>query len=231
MATLRFLGHACVLLEDGTHTIIVDPFLTGNPAATAQAADLHPQYILVTHAHGDHLGDAQSLARDNDATIITTNEIADQARRDGVKSHGLHIGGKMPFPFGTVRVTPALHGSGISGGMAAGFVVGFAGKNIYHAGDTALFGDMRLLGELEPIDVALLPIGNNFTMGADDAVRAVQMLACRYVVPIHYNTWPIIAADPQAFAAAVERQTTSRCLVVKPGGTVDLDRLEVTAAR
>ena len=218
MPQITFLGHACFLLQgEDQPALLFDPFLTGNPQAAAQPDKIKADYILVSHAHSDHLGDAYSIARKNRATLISTAEIAGEAQSKDVQSHALHIGGKFAFPFGYVKLTPARHGSGIAGGHACGFVVNYYGKLIYFAGDTGLFGDMKLIGELTPLDLALLPIGDNFTMGIDDAVLAVSFLKAPLVIPYHYNTWPVIQADPEEFKRQVEEKTTSRCLVLSPG--------------
>jgi L-ascorbate metabolism protein UlaG (beta-lactamase superfamily) len=218
MAKLTFLGHACFLLEDSVgETLLFDPFLSGNPVAAAEPGDIKTGYILVSHGHGDHLGNAYDIAAQNDALIISTAEIAEAAREKGCRAHALHIGGSHRFSFGSVKAVLALHGSGIPGGHACGFVVDYGGKKIYFAGDTGLFGDMKLIGELHALDLALLPIGDNFTMGIDDAVVAASFLKARQVIPYHYNTWPLIEADPQLFKEKIERQTDSKCIILPPG--------------
>ncbi|NLA11266.1 MAG: metal-dependent hydrolase [Firmicutes bacterium] len=218
MPKLTFLGHACFLLqtEDG-ETLLFDPFIIGNPQAPVSAEEIKAGYILVSHAHMDHLGDAYDIAARNDAMLISTSEIAEAAREKGLNVHGLHIGGSYRFPFGTVKLTLALHGSGIPGGHACGFLVSCGGKTIYFAGDTGLFGDMKLIGELNRPDLALLPIGDNYTMGPDDAVVAASFLKARQVIPYHYNTWPLIETDPLLFKEKVERQTGADCIILQPG--------------
>lgn len=218
MPKLTFLGHACFLLEEeGKETLVFDPFLRENPQATRKPEDLKVSYILVSHAHFDHMGDAYEIAKANQATIISISEISSDAQEKGLSAHPLNIGGKFNFPFGWVKLTLAFHGSGIAGGHACGFVVNYHGKNIYFAGDTGLFSDMKLIGELTPLDIALLPIGDNYTMGIDDAVHAASFLGAKLVVPYHYNTWPLVEADPQEFRKKVEDKTGSRCLVIAPG--------------
>lgn len=218
MPKLTFLGHACFLLEDSDGgRLLFDPFLSGNPMATAKPGEIKADYILISHAHGDHLGDAYDIAAKNDALIITTAEIAEAAREEGCRTHALHIGGGYRFPFGSVKATLAFHGAGIPGGHACGFLVEYNGKKIYFAGDTGLFGDMRLLGELNKLDLALLPIGDNYTMGIDDAAVAASFLKARQVIPYHYNTWPLIKADPLLFKEKVEQQTESDCIILQPG--------------
>ncbi|HOB86703.1 MAG TPA: metal-dependent hydrolase [Bacillota bacterium] len=221
MPKLTFLGHACFLLEEeGESTLIFDPFLSANPQAALKAEQVKADYILVSHAHHDHLGDAYTVAKNNGATIISTAEIAGAAQGEGCQAHALHIGGKYSFPFGWVKLTPAFHGSGIPGGHACGFVVHYAGKNLYFAGDTGLFGDMKLIGELTPLDLALLPIGDNFTMGIDDAVMAASFLKAPRVVPYHYNTWPVIKANPEEFKKKVEEKTGAQCTILAPGESI-----------
>jgi L-ascorbate metabolism protein UlaG (beta-lactamase superfamily) len=215
---LTFLGHASFMLgEEGKEILVFDPYITGNPQAIIKANDLKTDYVLLSHGHHDHLGDAYDIARDNNATIISTAEIAGQAGQEGLKAHAQHLGGRHSFPFGSVKLTLAFHGSGVPGGHACGFVVDYYGKKVYFAGDTALFSDMKLIGELDPLDVALLPIGDNFTMGIDDAVVAASFLQAKTVIPYHYNTWPLIEADPLEFKRKVEEKTASACIVIAPG--------------
>ncbi len=221
---LQYLGHAGVRLRsrhngDATE-LLIDPFITGNPSTPVEVADLHPDYVVVTHAHGDHWGDTPELARRTEATVIGTAEIAHYATGAGLKSHGMNIGGQHRFPFGMVRLTMAWHSSsfpdGSYGGMPTGVVLEFGGKRIYHSGDTALFSDMSLIGRLE-LDLAFLPIGDNYTMGPDDALEAVKLLRPKTVVPIHFNTFPLLAQDAEAFKTRVEAETSATCLVLKPG--------------
>ena len=226
---LTFLGHAAFLLETADLTLVIDPFITGNPAAPRNL-DLHPDYILVSHGHGDHAGDALALARKTNATIISVYEAANYFMRQGVKAHAMHIGGAHDFGSFKVKLTPAWHGNSTGGdtgpaeylGNPCGFLIYAEGKTLYHSGDTGLFGDMGLIGRLNAIDVALLPIGDNFTMGPEDALEAVKMLNPRQVVPMHYNTWPLIAQDPEAFKRAVEEQCPGKVAVLQPGSTLEL---------
>jgi L-ascorbate metabolism protein UlaG (beta-lactamase superfamily) len=222
MPELKFLGHACFLLSEGKNSLIIDPFLTGNPITKDNAEQIDCQYILVSHGHDDHLGDAVSIARSTGATIITTAEIARACIEKCVSAHAMHIGGKHSFDFGFIRITPAFHGSGIPGGHACGFIINFFGKTFYHTGDTGLFSDMSLLGRLEKIDVALLPIGDNYTMGPSDAAEAAGMIKPKLVVPMHYNTWPIIAQDPVAFKQDVENRFGIPVQIMQPGETFAL---------
>jgi L-ascorbate metabolism protein UlaG (beta-lactamase superfamily) len=223
MPEARFLGHACVELHDGPHRLVIDPFLTGNPLAAARPEQLEVQYVLVTHGHDDHLGDAIGIARRTGATIIASHELASFCAAQGAKTHAMHIGGGHAFPFGHVKLTIAHHGGGYGPdagrytGPAVGFLVTLGGKTVYHAGDTGLFYDMKLIGDLHSIELAFLPIGDNYTMGIGDAVQAVAFLQPRRVVPMHYDTFPIVAADPHAFAARV---SGAEVIVLKPGETL-----------
>lgn len=222
MTTLSFLGHACFQLSNETTSIVFDPFLTDNPFQVVKPEAVKCNYVLVSHGHADHLGDAISIAKQNDATVIATAEIAGECGRQGCKNHAMHLGGKHAFDFGYVRITLAFHGAGIPGGHACGFIVNFFGTTVYFAGDTALFGDMALLGKLESIDWALLPIGDNYTMGPDDAVEAVSLLNPKQVIPMHYNTWPVIAQDPEVFKQNVENRLHIPVTIMQPGETITI---------
>ncbi|MCA9079338.1 MAG: metal-dependent hydrolase [Planctomycetaceae bacterium] len=225
MARLTFLGHSCFEIVTDEHTLLIDPFLTGNPVANRTADDCSPDFILLTHGHADHVGDAVAIAQRTGATVLANYEISEWLTRQGVKSHGMQMGGEFSFPFGRVKMTIAFHGSqlpdGSEGGNPAGFLIKLPTGTIYHAGDTALFSDMRLYGE-EGIDVAILPIGDNYTMGPGDAVRATKFLEPRQVVPCHFNTWPPIAQDAQAWAHEVRTQTTAEPVVLAVGDSLEL---------
>ncbi|MDQ0287532.1 L-ascorbate metabolism protein UlaG (beta-lactamase superfamily) [Desulfofundulus luciae] len=225
---VTFLGHAAFLLE-GEATVLIDPFITGNPVTTVRAEDLHPDLILVSHGHGDHLGDTIEIAKRSGATVVSVFELASYCSRQGVQVHGMHIGGSHQFGPVKVKLTPAWHGSGlITNGPAeylgtpCGFVFTLDGKTIYHAGDTGLFGDMAMVGRLHPIDLALLPIGDNFTMGPEDALEAVHLIKPNLVIPMHYNTWPLIEQDPQEFKRVVEAQTPARVIILAPGESYEV---------
>lgn len=222
MNTLKFYGHACFLLSNGQTSLLFDPFLTDNPFKTGMPDDIQCDYILVSHGHFDHLGDALKIAKRTGATVISTAEIAGLCGEQGVKTHAMHLGGKHAFDFGYVRITLAFHGAGVPGGHACGFVVNLGGTTVYFAGDTGLFGDMALIGRLEKIDCALLPIGDNFTMGPQDAAEAAAMLKPRLVVPMHYNTWPLIAQSPEDFKRDVEERFSIPVKIVNPGETITL---------
>ena len=225
MPKATFLGHSCVMLTDGKHKVMIDPFLSGNEKAAAQADKVDVDFILITHGHGDHIGDAVAIAKRTGATVISNYEIVNLVSRLGVqKAHPLHIGGAANFDFGRVKMTIAHHGGGygpdasIYTGPAAGFLITIGGKVVYHAGDTGLFLDMKLIGEMNKIDLAFLPIGDNFTMGVEDAAKAVEFLGPRHVVPMHYDTFPIIQADPHEFARKV---IGSHVHILKPGESLD----------
>lgn len=223
MATLTYHGHAAWELETKGTTILIDPFFTGNPLATRGAGDVAANFIILTHAHGDHYGDTVAIAKRTGATVISNFEIVSYCQKQGVANgHPMHLGGGYTFPFGRVKLTVAHHGSsfpdGTYGGNPAGVLLEIEGKRLYNAGDTALFSDMSLIGE-GGLDVALVPIGDNFTMGPDDAVIAAKFLRARTVIPQHYNTWPVITQDPDAFKRRVEESTSSKVAVLKPGAT------------
>ncbi len=222
---LTYYGHACFLVEGGGSRLIIDPFLEGNPTAPVKPQQVKVDYVLVSHAHGDHWGDTETIARANDALVIANHEISVHAANLGLRAHGLHIGGGYNFPFGRVQLTPAMHGSsfpdGSYGGNPAGFLLTLEGRNIYHACDTGLFYDMKLIGE-KGIDAAILPIGDNYTMGPEDALRAVELIQPKVVIPIHYGTFDIIKQDPQKFKAAVESKTGAKCVVLSPGDSLTL---------
>ncbi len=225
---VTFLGHAGFLI-DGSAKIAIDPFLTGNPIAKNKAEDIKADLILVSHGHGDHLGDAVSIAKQSDGTVVSVFELATYCARNGAQSHGMHIGGSHTFDGVKIKLTPAWHGAGLDSGDGpmeylgnpCGFLISIDGKTIYHSGDTGLFGDMELLGRLHQIDLAMLPIGDNFTMGPDDALEAVKMLKPKLVIPMHYNTWPLIEQDPQAFKSEVETAIGIKVAVIAPGESME----------
>ncbi len=203
MPKLSFLGHSAFLIEGSQGSIVIDPFLTDNPQAPIKREDLKVDHVLLTHGHGDHVGDGVEIAKACDATVIAPFELANYCVAQGAGAHPMHIGGAHQFPFGRVKLTIAHHGSSTADGSYAGdpcgYLVTMDGKTLYHAGDTGLFLDMQLIGEMNSIDVALLPIGDNFTMGIDDAIKATELLKPGLTIPMHYNTFDVIAADPQDF--------------------------------
>ncbi|MFU8892415.1 MAG: metal-dependent hydrolase [Luteolibacter sp.] len=225
---ITYLGHSGFLIETASSRIAIDPFLTGNPVATMKASDVKCDYLILTHGHEDHSGDAEEIAKANDATLIANHEIAMFFAAKGVaKTHGMNPGGGFHFPFGRVKMTVAHHSSSMNAGantlymgVACGVVIEADGLRVYHAGDTALFSDMRLIAR-GGIDLALLPIGDNYTMGPDDALDALELLKPSITVPIHYNTWPPIAQDAEKFAgeAAASGHEVN---VLAPGEVLDL---------
>lgn len=221
--TIKSYGHSAFQLFHDNTSLLFDPYLTDNPNKVVQPQDIKADYILVSHGHFDHLGDTYDIAKRTGATVIATAELTNLPAAEGCKVYPMHIGGKANFDFGYVRVTEALHGAGVAGGHASGFIVNFYGKTIYFAGDTGLFGDMELLGKLEKIDYAILPIGDTYTMGPADAVEAVGLLKPKYVIPMHYNTWPIIKQNPQTFKEQVEKRfSNTKVFIVEPGQTIQL---------
>jgi len=224
--TLTWYGHATLGLETGGKKLLVDPYFSGNPAATAGPEQVAADYILVTHGHGDHVGDTVAIAKRTGASVIANAEIARWLGKQQVEAHAQHLGGGHQYPFGYLKLTLALHGSslpdGADGGNPAGFLLTTTdGQKIYIAGDTGLFGDMKLIGE-EGLDLAVIPIGDNYTMGPDDALRAVKLLTPRHVIPYHYGTWDLIAQDPNAWAARVAKETKTQAHVLKPGESFSL---------
>ncbi len=227
MPNITFLGHSCIMADDGKQKIIVDPFITGNPQATVSAEEIDVDYILATHGHADHLGDAVAISKRTGATIIAPNELATWVAQHGALAHNMHIGGAYSFEFGRVKLTIAHHGSaaGESGleytGNPCGMVFEIGNKTVYHTGDTGLFLDMKLIGELDKIDIMFLPIGDNFTMGIDDAVKAVEFVNPKKVVPIHYNTWEIIEADPEEFKRKLS-DSGVEVIIMKPNDMIEI---------
>ena len=217
---LTWIGHATLLLQTSGYKILIDPYLTGNPTTEVDPDSVDVDYILVTHGHGDHIGDTVEIAKRTGATVISNAEICQWLEKQGVKVHAQHLGGGFNHPFGYLKLTLALHGSALPDGSYGGNPAGLLlttldGEKIYMAGDTGLFGDMRLIGE-EGITLAVLPIGDNYTMGPEDALRAVKLLTPEHVIPIHYDTWGLIAQDPNAWAEKVKPKQRLRYTFLNP---------------
>ncbi|UOE93435.1 metal-dependent hydrolase [Alkalihalobacillus sp. LMS39] len=225
---VSYHGHSVVQVKTANKNIIIDPFISGNGATDLKVDELQVDVILLTHGHNDHVGDTVELAKQNDALVVAPFELATYLGWQGVTVHPMHIGGSHTFEFGTVKLTQAFHGSSyeveeeqqiIYTGMPSGILFSNEGKTIFHAGDTALFSDMKIIGERHPIDVAFLPIGDNFTMGPEDAALAAKWLQAKQVVPIHYNTFPVIEQDPTEF---VRLLNANQGVVLKAGEHIDL---------
>lgn len=224
---VTWLGHAAMGVEIDGIKLLIDPFLSGNPSAAIAQEQTEADYILISHGHGDHVGDAAEIARRTGALLISVFEIANWLEAQGLKVHAQHIGGGHHYPFGYLKLTQALHGSalpdGSYGGNPAGFLITPPGRGkLYFACDTGLFGDMRLIGE-EGVALAVLPIGDNYTMGPEDALRAVKLIEPQHVIPIHYSTFDLIKQDAHAWAERVARETSARAYVLKPGESLAID--------
>jgi L-ascorbate metabolism protein UlaG (beta-lactamase superfamily) len=220
---IRYLGHAAFeLTHDGT-TLLIDPFLTGNPKATVEAGDLNPDVILLTHGHSDHYGDTVDIAKRTGAPVVAIVELAGEIAEQGVETFDPNLGGTVKFDWGWVKLVPAWHTSTTPNGTVntpAGMVVNFGGKTVYHLGDTCLFSDLQLVAKRgNPIDVALMCIGGHYTMDRWDAVEAANLIGARQIIPCHYDTFPPIETDAQAFKADVEAATSSEVVVLAPGET------------
>jgi L-ascorbate metabolism protein UlaG (beta-lactamase superfamily) len=220
---IRFLGHACFELTEGETRVLIDPFLTGNPKAAVEASEVDPTHIFLTHGHGDHYGDIEGIAKRTGAQVVAIVEIANELADAGVENvSDPNMGGTVEFGEVWVRLVPAWHTSTTPKGTAnvpAGIVIGLGGKVVYHLGDTALFSDLRLVGERDPVDVALMCIGGHYTMDRHDAVKAAEFVGAATVIPCHYDTFPPIETDAEAFKADVESQTSSKVAILAPGET------------
>ncbi len=219
---VRFLGHACFTLSDGDTTVLIDPFLTGNPKAAIAAEDVPATTILLTHGHGDHYGDTVAIAKRTGATAVAITEIARELEGEGLDVRDTNLGGTAKFDWGTVKLVPAWHTSTTPKGTVsspAGLLIHFEATVVYHLGDTTLFSDLQLVGKRTPIDIALMCIGGHYTMDRTDAVEAASLIGARTVIPCHYNTFPPIETDAQAFKSDVESATDSNVVILEPGDT------------
>jgi L-ascorbate metabolism protein UlaG (beta-lactamase superfamily) len=224
MPAIRFLGHACFELTEAEVNVLIDPFLTGNPKAAATADEVDPTHIFVTHGHADHYGDVVDIAKRTGAEVVTVVETANEIAEGHDPVTAPNLGGTVDYDWGWVKFVPAWHTSTSPGGTvatAAGVVVEIGGKTIYHLGDTALFSDMGLVKRRHPVDVALVPIGGHYTMDRWDAVIACDFIEADRVIPCHYDTFPAIEADAEAFKADVERDTPSEVVILQPGETYE----------
>ena len=226
-AKYTWYGHGTHGIETGGYKVIIDPYFTDNPSASTSADEVEPDFMVVSHGHGDHVGDAIAIAKRTGAQVISNHEIVTWLGGQGLENlHGQHIGGGFNHPFGYLKLTHALHGSGLPDGSYGGNPAGILltledGKKVYLACDTGLFASMTLIGE-EGVHLAVLPIGDNFTMGPDDALKAVKMIKPKHVIPVHYNTWPVIEQDAVAWAARVEDETDTKAHVLNPGDVFSL---------
>ena len=223
---IRFLGHACFELSDGDTRVLIDPFLTGNPKAAAEASELEPTHVFLTHGHADHIGDTVEIAKRTGAQVVAIVELANEIGGDGVENVAdPNIGGTIEFDGGWVRLVPAWHTAVSPKGTPhtpAGLVINLGGKTVYHLGDTGLFSDLALPGKRDSLDAALMCIGGHYTMDRHDAVDAAELVAAGTVIPCHYDTFPPIETDAEAFKSDVESRTSSSVVVLDPGATHSL---------
>ena len=219
---VRFLGHACFQLSDGDTTVLIDPFLTGNPKAAASAGDVSATTILLTHGHADHVGDTVDIAKRTSAPVVAITELAGELEEEGLEVVNCNLGGTATFDWGWAKLVPAWHTSTTPKGTVntpAGLLIDFKGTLVYHLGDTALFSDLQLVGKRRQIDIALMCIGGHFTMDRHDAVDAAAFVGAKTVIPCHYDTFPPIETDAAAFKADVESATSSSVTILAPGDT------------
>ena len=223
---LKYFGHSAfqITTESGTK-ILIDPFLDDNPVSKTKSSDVDAEFIILTHGHGDHVGDGLKIGKRCNSLFICVNELAEWVKSKGLNAHNMHIGGAYNFDFGKVKFTIAHHGSMTPdnqyAGEASGVLITINNKTIYHTGDTGLFYDMKLIGEMNPVDYMLLPIGDNYTMGAEDAAKAVELTSPKTAIPMHFNTFPVINSDPNKFKKLVESKG-KQCIVMDFGQEITL---------
>jgi L-ascorbate metabolism protein UlaG (beta-lactamase superfamily) len=220
MTEITFLGHAAFTITDGATTVLIDPFLTGNPKAAISAEDVNADAILITHAHADHVGDCVAISKRTGAPVVAIVELAEELGEEGIDAQGINFGGTAVFDWGWAKMVPAWHTAVSAKGVGtipAGFLINFNGTVVYHLGDTGLFSDLSLVGKRHPIDVALIPVGGHYTMDPIDAVDAADLIKAQTVIPCHYNTFPAIEIDVNQFQSDVNSATTSHCVVLEPG--------------
>jgi L-ascorbate metabolism protein UlaG (beta-lactamase superfamily) len=219
---IRFLGHACFTLSDGDTTVVIDPFLSQNPKGAASPDEIDPAAILLTHGHGDHVGDTVAIAKRTGAPVLAITELAGELSGEGLETINCNLGGSHEFEWGTAKLVPAWHTSTTDRGTVstpAGLLINFKDTLVYHLGDTCLFSDLQLVGKRRSVDIALMPIGGHFTMDRFDAVDAAEFVGAKVVIPCHYNTFPLIETDPEAFKSDVESATSSKVALLNPGDT------------
>lgn len=227
---ITYHGHSCIQITQGGQSLIIDPFLTGNSLAAVKPEEIDVQYILLTHAHGDHIGDTIAIAKRCNATVVATHELATYLGWQGLEVHGMNIGGSFSFGWFTAKMTQAFHSSGlvleeeqriIYAGMPAGFLVTVGENTVYHVGDTGLFSDLKLIGDRHKIDVAFVPMGDNYTMGPDDALQAAEWIGAGLTIPVHYDTFPVIKQDVEGFVRRLAEKGI-RGRFVKPGESFEI---------
>ena len=223
---LKYFGHSAFqMTTKGGQIILIDPFLDDNPVSPVKSKDVKADYIIVTHGHGDHVGDSFKIAKKSNSLFICVNELAEWVKSKGFNAHNMHIGGAHNFDFGRIKFTIAHHGSMTPdnqyAGEPSGVLITIEGKTIYHTGDTGLFYDMKLIGEMNPIDYMLLPIGDNYTMGITDAVKAVELANPKVAIPMHFNTFPVIHSAPINFKKLVESKGF-KCKIMDFGEEIEL---------
>ena len=217
-----YFGHACFKLDTGKEKILFDPFLTGNSQAAVKAEKVRCDYLLLSHAHSDHFGDANEIALRTGAKVVAIPEVINLFSKALTNFHPMNLGGSFKTGFGVIKMVQAFHSAGVAGGTPCGFIIRFNdGPTVYFAGDTALFGDMKLFGKMYDIDYAVLPVGDTYTMGPEDALMAAKFLKAKYLIPVHYNTWPVITQDINDFKAEAAKEGVD-VIIVRPGESIEL---------